>query len=247
MRYLFRPIRENPDSLATIPFHLNRSLSKDEFKACAAQYSWARRTEYLARVISSQQGQRPQRPKPKQWPDLHGLGLSQAEFWKYEIAIRQLYFAETKQQQQQATERIKALAKQGPNKVREALANARSSMPQAKRTLSGRQRFDLFDYRAKRQFLWIFLRAESQWGKGELKKIKESDDAVQTLALNYSYLGELKGFDDFTSATITDKIAKGLRDPHQADTDAATHFTHVKHLKISASSVRSLLSESLHR
>lgn len=236
MRRLYRRDRQNPDSLVEIPFHANRSLSHAEFWACAEQYCWARRNKYLAQLVGSQQGRRPQSPKSEQWPDLEGLGLSPKEFWKYEKALGQLYFAETKQRQTQARERINKLATRGLNDLRQAVAKARCSILQAKRTLSGRDRFNLIDYRAKRQFLWRFLRAESEWERGQKKEGRKFDKTVQALAKAYSYL-------DLTPATI----AEGLRDPHQADTDAATHFTQVKHLKISASSVRSLTSKSLHR
>lgn len=252
MQYLYRTDRENPDSLVEIPFHQNRPLSDAEFKACAEHYSMARREEYLARLLSSQHGRRPQNPTPKQWPDLEGLGLSPEELWNYTKARLQLELAETKQQQKQARKWVNALAKKGPNKVRQALAKARGSILQAKRILSGSNRFNLFDYRAKRQFLWIFLRKESQWGKEELKEIKESDVDVQALVKAYSYLAEINDFEDLICpkkdpTLIPPKvldlatIAAGLRSPHQADKEAAKKFG------IKASSVRSLLSKSVRR
>lgn len=235
MRYLFRPDRENPDSLVEIPFYLNCLLSRDQFQACVGHYIEAKVTPYLTQLFSSQHGRPSQRPDPARWPDLRALGVPPASFWKFEIPLGQLFFAETAPERTQARERIKPLTTRGLNARRHALAEARSSTPQAKRKLSGRQRFDLLVYHARRQFLWIFLRAESDWDKGQLKEIKESDDAVQKLALNYSYLGELKGFDDFTSATITDRIAKGLKCSDQADKDAALKFV------VKTSSIPSLL------
>lgn len=203
MRHVFRPVRENPDSLVEIPFRLNRRLSHAEFWACAKHYILVSGKEYFARLASSQQGRRPQIPSPEQWPNVEGLGVSPVSFWNFEIPIGQLYFAETKQQQKQARKRINALTQRGPNDVRRAVAKARRRIPQAKATLSGRDRFNLFLYRAQRQFLWIFLRYESEWDKGQLKEGKSFDRAVQALAEAYSYL-------DLTPATI----AEGLRYSH---------------------------------
>jgi hypothetical protein len=136
--------------------------------------------------------------------------------------------------------------------VRQALAKIRGSILQAKRKLSGRDRFNLFDYRAKRQFLWAFLRFESEWEKGQLMEGKSFDGKVQALANAYSYLTELDDFEPLIcprkdpiliSPKVLDlaTIAAGLRNPHQADKDAAKKFP------IKPSSVRSLLSKSLHR
>jgi hypothetical protein len=235
MQHIFRPDRQNQGSLDETPFYLRKKpLSEDEFEACAEHYIMAERKKYHARLVNRQQDRPPQSPNPDRWPDLKNLGLLQDEFWKFEIPLGQLFFAETKQQQKQARQRINVLAQRGPNEVRQAIAKARRSIPQARRTLSGRDRFDLFDYRAKRQFLWIFLRYESEWEKGQKKEGKSFDRTVQELVKAYSYLG-------LTPATI----AEGLRDPHQADKDAAKKFPILK-IKAS-SSVRSLLNRSLLR
>lgn len=229
MRKIFRPVRENPTCLVVIPFHLNRPLLSKEFRGCAEHYITARRKEYLARLFSSQQGRRPQSPKSEQWPDLEGLGLSQEEFWNYETPLAQLYFAETKQAQAQARRQARGLAQRGPIRARQMLKNVVLKTPQAKRRFSGLELLKLVEYRAERQFVWAFLRKESEMQKNDIKKSLRGS-TTEDLARAYWYL-RLRPQD----------IANGLRCSYQADKDTAEEFG------ISASAVRSLLSKSSRR
>jgi hypothetical protein len=257
MRYLFRPVRENPDSLVEIPFYLNCPVSppvtlkalKAWFEACVGYYIEAKVTTYLTQLLDSQQGRPPQHPDPARWPDLRDLGLSRAEWWEREKALGRLNCADTRHQDTHARKRIKELAQKGPHRARTAMAKARRSILQVKMNLSWREqlvRVDSFvHYRARRQFLWIFLRKEFEWGK-EPKEGKRFAKRVQELANAYAYLDDHPDFNDLTPATI----AEGLRCSNQADKDAAKKFEKefkAKGFQISAKSVRSLLSKSLRR
>ena len=229
MQYLYRPNRQDPDSLVKIPFHLNRPLLPAEFWACAEQYCMARSNEYLTQLSSRPHGRPLQNRKPGCWPDLHGLGLSPKAFWKYEIPLRRFDFAESRQQQGPARCQVKKLATSGPIRVRQMLKNFVQKTPQAKRQFSSRELLKLVEYRAERQFVWAFLRKESDVQKDEMRKPLRGE-ATKTLAAAYRYL-RLK----------PQEIVDGLRYPSQADKDTAEEFG------VSESSVRSLLSKSVRR
>ena len=154
MQHVFRPVRENLDSLVETPFYLYRPLSHAEFLACTEYYIQARRKEHLARLVNRQQGRPPQSPNPDRWPDLKSLGLPQDEFWKFEIPLGQLFFAETKQQQEQARRQVKILAQRGPSRARQMLKTARLKTPQAKR------QFASLDLRVQKKTFWRLLTIE---------------------------------------------------------------------------------------
>jgi hypothetical protein len=270
MRYLFRPDRHDQDSLVEIPFYKNRPLLycpvfykncpllRSEFVVCAehyAQYAWAGLQEKF--LAPRKHGRPPQSHKPTAWlrqSDLEGLGLSPAEAWNCEKALWQLRFSETKLKRSQAIKRINPLVTRGLNPVRRAIAKERDSiliLP-ARRKLSGRDIVNLVYYRAQRQFLWAFLRHESERERRLLKKITKSDRAVQALSQAYAYLTELDDFKELIPprkakttvlgpGTLDEAITDGLKNPHQADADAALKFG----LKVS--SVRPLLHKYLRR
>jgi hypothetical protein len=227
---MYRPDRQDPDSLAQIPFYEYKASSDElrgKLSACSNQYSMVGWKEHL---MGSETDPRPQSHKPKQWPDFEGFGLSHEDSWTYEIAMGQLYFAPTVRKQMQARKLVNELATKGPIDLRRALAKARRSIPQVKETLHWHNQFYFFDYLARQQFLWIFLRHESEWLKGEPKEGRAFDKKVQTLAEAYPFL-----------ALTPARIAKGLRDPDQTVKDTAIKFG------ISASSACSLLNRFIHR
>lgn len=230
MRYIFRPIRENPDSLVEIPFHENRPLLKKEFDECTQHYIKARCEEYLCRLLASQKGRPPQFPDSERWPDVRAYGIKDQDFWKYEKPLGQLFFSKTKDEQEQAKRTVRALSTRGPRRLRTALSQAAKNTPQVHRDLSPQKIFlEVVPYLAEREFIWTFLRRESGLGRADKKAPLEVRSVANTLATAYPYL-RLK----------SPTIAIGLVCSNQADKDTAEEFG------LSPKTVRSLLSKLSH-
>jgi hypothetical protein len=214
-----------------VPLHKYRLLSLDEFEGCQQRYVYARQRKHLKRMDQAQKGRALQHPSPDRWPDLQDRGLDPALYDHCEHALGCLYFVDTKDQRAQASGVVKALATRGPIWLRRALKIAVSATPRTKRTISGFAIFKLVAFRAKREFLWTFLRHEANWTGDQQNTPAALMDAARTLATVYKYLN-----------LTADDIAKGLNCLSQADQDTADEFG----LK-SASSVRFLISKSARR
>jgi hypothetical protein len=223
MRHIFRPNRTDPDGLVEIPFWLYRPLSYIEFNGCAELFINARHKEHLSRLALAQQGKQPRPPASERWPD---LDVPQEEFWKYEVPLGNLYFAQTSRSQSRARREVRQLAQRGSIRVRKLLSNAVKNTPQAKRQLSGEEIVRLVEYRSERQFMWAFLRHESGLSREELKNPESVKNAAHQLADAYRYLH-----------LTWEVVNEGLSYPHQADRDTAEEF------EISERSVRSLISK----
>jgi len=192
------------------PFFLNRQLTEKEFINAQQMYVQGCINEHIERLPTAG---KPDSPDRTRWPP----GIKDRKIWR---VLGYMYFAKTKTKQAEAFSAIKKLAKSGPVKLRPLLKAARLATPQVRRKLDGTDILDLVHYRAKRQFIWNFLRKEAEADSGRL----ERTEAARFLSKPYQYLNMTE-----------QQIKEGLENPHQADDDTAMKFD------ISKSTIRPLL------
>lgn len=227
MQRLFRPNRSDPNSLVETPFYDFRPLTHREFKSCAEMYMLARQREYRDRLLQPRKHTDSDSRAKERWPDLASFDLTPQDYWNIERALGRLYFAQTGKQQRQARQEARQLAQRGPIPLRQAIAEAVLATPQTQRRFTVHDIiFQLFSYRAERQFVWRFLRHESELDRKDLKDSRAVERAAKILSEAYSYL-HLKPAE----------IVQGLPYSHQADRDTAEEFV------LSEMSVRSLFSK----
>ncbi len=224
MQRLFR----SPDT----PFYSESPLTQPQFDGACEHYASERFREFVVRVTLRPPRSAGLHPKAEalRWPDPLP-GQERFTLTPEHIALGRLYFASTKKGQARSRAEVRRLARRGPVERRRALAQARKATPQAKAWMDTRTLLlEVVPYRARRQFLWNFLRHEAlAEGMGYTSLRKHARDYGAELAQAYPFLG--------LSAVA---IAKGLKNPHQADVETAKKFA--LSAKNGAVAVRKLLS-----
>ena len=197
------------------PFFLNRPLEEKDFINAQQMYVMEQMHAHIEKLMKTSSKLQTEFPDPERWPEC----IKDMEIMR---AFGELYTAQSKPKQEKARVKVRNLAMRGPSKYRTLLRVARAKTPQAKNLLDGIDILHLVKYRAKRQFLWQFLRKEAEAESGRL----ERSDAASHLTDKYKYLG-----------LTEEQIEKGLKNPNQKDDDVAEEF------HISGKTAHSLLTK----
>ena len=202
--------------LQEAPFYENSPLTREQFYGACEHYASERFKEFVVRVRL-----RPPRSagshsqaEALRWPDPLP-GQERFTLTPEQIALGRLYFASTKKGQARSRAEVRRMAMRGPVERRRALAQARKATPQAKAWMDTRTLLlEVVTYRARRQFLWNFLRQEALAdGMGHAYIRNHAGEYGTPLARAYPFLG--------LSAAA---IAQGLKNRHQADIETAKKF-----------------------
>lgn len=137
------------------------------------------------------------------------------EDWERRLWAGRLLFADSAEGQRRARQELRALLRGRPTPVKSLCRELLRGIPPKSRKQMGwvqewlgdrkGRRPSVLRYRAKRQFLWAFLKGEARDG--------EPAEVARDLARAYPFLG-----------LTAEQIAAGLTNPHQADEDTARYF-----------------------
>jgi len=202
--------------LQETPFYENTPLTREQFYGACEHYASERFKEFVVRVRLRPPQSAELHPKAEalRWPDPLP-GQERFTLTPEHIALGRLYFASTKKGQARSRAEVRRLARRGPVERRRALAQARKATPQAKAWMDTRTLLlEVVPYRARRQFLWNFLRQEAlAEGMGRTDIRNHAGEYGSRLAKAYPFLG--------LSAAA---IVQGLKNPYQADIETAKKF-----------------------
>lgn len=256
-----RWLPEKPEDHA--PFFLqdeSRRLTQKQYECARECYVQAPFHEYQERGVRRHPGI--EEARATRWPyPLPGEDLGVVvrpgvvRLTPAQVALGRLFFARTKAGQAKARAEVGALATRGTIARRKALGAAVRATPQAKAVHSPMALlFEILPYRASRQFMWAFLRAELLAAIRRKRREDGVDWTVRDLLRDPTdFGGELDGLvsasrflerawprsvygpPDPLSRT---ELLAGLKRRRPADADTARHFG------LSPTSLRSLLTRA---